>query len=167
MKLTNRNAVLIVPFILVLALSVIALPSRAQRIFTAHLSGGEEVPLAMTLAQGQAVFMVDKDRTMIHYLLIAANIKNLFMSHIHLASAGVNGPIAVWLYGSPPAGPDEDLVPGRFDGVLAQGTITAANLVGPLTGQPLSALISAMEAGNAYVNIHTIQYPAGEIRGQI
>ena len=57
-------------------------------------------------------------------------------------------------------------------------SITAGNLVGPLAGQPLSALVDAIEAGNAYVNVHTNDgvpptntgpgdFPAGEIRGQL
>ena len=67
---------------------------------------------------------------------------------------------------------------GRSSGVLARGTITAANLRGPLAGQPLSALIAQMRAGNTYVNVHTNDgvappdtgpgdFPGGEIRGQI
>ncbi len=63
--------------------------------------------------------------------------------------------------------PPPQLVPGRFNGVYAHGTVSAANLVGPLAGQPLSALITAMQAGSTYVNVHTSQFPAGEIRGQI
>jgi hypothetical protein len=62
--------------------------------------------------------------------------------------------------------------------VLAEGTITAANLIGPLAGHPLSDLIADMESGGAYVNIHTNDgvaptntgpgdFPGGEIRGQI
>jgi hypothetical protein len=39
--------------------------------------------------------------------------------------------------------------------VIGRGTITAANLIGPLAGQPLSALIAVIEAGGAYVNVHT------------
>jgi hypothetical protein len=64
------------------------------------------------------------------------------------------------------------------DGVLATGTITAANLVGPLAGHPLSDLLSSMQAGNTYVNVHTNDgvappntgpgdFPGGEIRAQI
>ncbi|WP_337134509.1 CHRD domain-containing protein, partial [Staphylococcus aureus] len=85
----------------------------------------------------------------LHYKLIVTNIENVVASHIHLAPAGANGPVVAFLYG--PAAPGG----GRSDGVLAEGTITAANLVGPLAGHPLSDLIAAMEAGNAYVNVHT------------
>jgi hypothetical protein len=28
-------------------------------------------------------------------------------------------------------------------------------------------IVEAVKAGNAYVNVHTVTYPAGEIRGQI
>jgi len=104
--------------------------------------------------------MISADGMSISYRLIAANSENTRASHIHLAAPGVNGPIVVFLYGGP-------TIPGSFNGVLAQGTFTAADLIGPLEGQPLSALIEQMEAGNAYVNIHTDQFPGGEIRGQI
>ena len=167
MRLMHGKTILISTVVLVLFLSAVVAPSYAGRVFSSHLSGDEEVPPVITKAHGQVVLMVSKDGTMIHYILIAANIENVFMAHIHIAPAGVNGAIVVWLYGSPPPGPDEDLIPGRFSGVLAKGTFTAADLVGPLEGQPLSALISEIEAGNAYVNIHTTQFPGGEIRGQL
>jgi len=165
----SKKVFLVASFMFLIAFSVLSMPASAgaTRVFVTHLSGDEEVPPVETLAQGQAVFMISMDGSMIKYMLIAANIEDVFMAHIHLAPEGVNGPIVVWLYGSPPAGPDEDLIPGRFNGVLARGTITVANLVGPLAGQPLSALIDAMKAGNTYTNIHTIQNPGGEIRGQM
>jgi hypothetical protein len=40
-------------------------------------------------------------------------------------------------------------------------------LVGPLAGATLDDLIEEFKADNAYVNVHTEQYPAGEVRGQI
>lgn len=157
-----RNTALFV-LILLLALAGSAL-AGGHRTFVAHLSGGEEVPAANTLAQGQAIFKLSADGSELHYKLIVANIENVLQAHIHVAPAGVNGPVVAWLY---PDGPPPVLIEGRFSGVLAEGTITADDLVGPLAGQPLSALLDAMAAGNTYVNVHTSQYPGGEVRGQI
>lgn len=138
--------------------------SSQNRNFRTHLSGGEEVPPVMTRAQGQAIFQLSKDGTELSYKLIVSNIENVTMAHIHLAPAGVNGPVVAWLY---PDGPPPQLIAGRFSGVLAEGTITAANLVGPLLEASLDDLIEAMRAGDTYVNVHTSQYPPGEVRGQI
>ena len=66
-----------------------------------------------------------------------------------------------------PQAPPAKLIPGRTDGILAEGVITEASLVGSLEGAELSVLIEAMEAGNTYVNVHTAQIPGGEVRGQI
>jgi hypothetical protein len=132
--------------------------------FRAHLSGDQEVPPVETRATGQAIFQLSKDGTELSYKLIVANIEDLRMAHIHLAPAGVNGPVVAWLY---PSAPPAQLIPGRFNGVLAEGIITEANLVGPLAGLPFSSLIDAMKAGDTYVNVHTSTYPGGEIRGQI
>jgi hypothetical protein len=132
--------------------------------FRAHASGREEVPVRDTRAQGQAIFQVSADGTELHYKLIVANILNVTQAHIHVAPAGANGPVVLWLY---PASPPAHLIPGRSQGVLAEGTVGGAQLVGPLAGQPLSALVDAIRAGNTYVNVHTTLYPPGEVRGQI
>lgn len=135
-----------------------------QKTFRTHLAGDAEVPSVDTRAQGQATFKVSSDGTSITYKLIAANIENVLMAHIHMAPAGENGQVVVWLY--PPAPPPQ-LKEGRFEGVLADGVITADNLMGPLKEQSLARLIEAMKSGNTYVNVHTEQHRGGEIRGQI
>jgi hypothetical protein len=151
-------------FLLIALFASVGPASAANRNFVAHLAGRAEVPPAETLAQGQAIFHLSKDGSELHYKLIAANIENLFMAHIHLGAADTTGPIVVWLY---PSAPPPQLIEGQFDGVLAEGTITASNLMGPLAGMSLGDLVAEMEAGNTYVNVHTNQYPGGEIRGQI
>jgi hypothetical protein len=148
-----------------------------NRNWSSHASGSLEVPVRDTNAEGQAIFHLSKDGSELEYKVIASNIENAFMSHIHIGGPTVNGQIAVWLYPSttPSPGP---LGSGRHDGVLAEGTITAANLTGPLAGQPLSALVAALDTGNAYVNVHTNDgvaptntgpgdFPGGEIRANI
>ncbi|MCW0483730.1 CHRD domain-containing protein [Gaoshiqia sediminis] len=132
--------------------------------FKAHLSGGEEVPANTSQATGQATFALSKDGTMISYKLIVANLENVTMSHIHMGAAGTNGGVVAWLY---PSGPPAMLLQGTTNGILAEGVIQAENLIGAFAGQPLDALVDAMMAGNAYVNVHTTAFPGGEIRGQI
>ena len=130
----------------------------------AHMTGAQEVPARDTLAQGQTTFRISRDGESISYRLIVANIENVLQAHIHMAPAGSNGGIVVWLY---PSAPPAQLIPGRTQGVLAEGVITASSLVNALAGAPLSDLIDAMRAGNTYVNVHTTQFPPGEVRGQI
>jgi hypothetical protein len=48
---------------------------------------------------------------------------------------------------------------------MSEGNITADNLEGPLAGKQLSDLLSSMQSMGLFVNVHTTQYPDGEIRG--
>ncbi|UYZ61230.1 CHRD domain-containing protein [Hymenobacter latericus] len=129
-----------------------------SRSYTAHLSGDEEVPAVPTNATGQAIFHLSKDGTSIRYKLIVANISSVRFGHLHLAPRGANGPVVVNLVGRTEPSPQ---------GVIAEGVITSASLRGPLLGQPISALLAAIEAGNIYTNVHSDEYPGGEIRGQV
>jgi len=137
---------------------------HGPRNFRTHATGGEEVPANNSRAQGQATFQLNHDGTELSFRLIVANIQNVTQAHIHLAPEGANGPVVVWLY---PAGPPAQPIPGRSQGTLREGVITAANLVGQLAGADLATLVAHIQNGNAYVNIHTTQFPPGEIRGQI
>lgn len=110
-----------------------------------HATGDEEVPARDTRAQGQAVFRVTAEGDVLSYKLIVANIENVLQSHIHLAPAGQNGGILVWLY---PDAPPAQLIPGRTQGVLAEGEITADDLVGALAGMSLDALLSEIRGGS-------------------
>ena len=104
--------------------------------------------------------------------MIVENIENVVGAHIHLAPAGSNGPVVAFLYGTVAPGG------GRIDGILAEGTITGADLVGPLAGQDISVLLASLSSAGAYVNVHTNDgvtgtnsgpgdFASGEIRGQI
>ena len=154
-----------------------------------HLDGDEEVftpatPGALTpadsRAQGEAIFRVSADGHSVDFKVIASNIENVIMSHIHCGPAGANGPIRMWLY--PVIGPTGAPAPsgaGRHDGVLATGTFDPTGVVCPASavGQDMP-LLDAMRAGLTYVNVHTNDgvppvntgpgdFPGGEIRGQL
>jgi len=140
------------------------LASASPFAYVAQLSGAEEVGPNDSKARGQAVFRLSQDGAELSYRLIVANIENVRMAHIHLAPAGSNGPVVAWLY---PDGPPPQPIPGRSQGVLAEGVLTADRLLGLLAGGDLADLVAQFEAGNAYVNVHTDQFPGGEVRGQI
>jgi CHRD domain len=130
-----------------------------------HATGADEVPANDSQGQAQVQFRLSDDGSSLAYKLNVANIENVTQAHIHRGVAGANGPIVAFLY---PSAPPARLIAGRSTGTLAEGTITAASLaVGPLAGQPLSALVDIINAGNAYVNVHTSQLPPGEIRGNL
>jgi hypothetical protein len=151
---------------------IVGVAIAANQNYNAHLVGDNEVPANLSMAQGQASCKLSSDELSLECKLIASNIDNVVAAHIHTGVAGENGPVVAFLFGNAPAGG------GAQNGLLSRVTITAANLVGPLAGQPLSALIDAIEAGNAYVNVHTNDgvapvtnlpgdIPGGEIRGQL
>ena len=164
-------------FVVAAVFAIVSTAVAAGGNFGTHLSGDEEVPPRDTLAQGQAIFRLSKDGSELHYKLIVANIENVFQAHIHRGLRGANGPIAVWLFPStaPVPGPFGG---GRIDGVIAEGTITTANLVVASGITTLEQLLTEIEAGNAYVNVHTSDgvlpantgpgdFPGGELRGQL
>jgi hypothetical protein len=172
-----RGRLLLGVFVLgLVAVSIAA--AGLNRNWSDHANGSQEVPPRDTQGQAQAIFHLSKDGSSLEYKLIASNIDNVFMSHIHMEAPGANGPIVVWLYPSTTPNAPGPLGSGRTDGVLAEGTITAANLVGPLAGHPLSDLVTAMSTGHAYVNLHTNDgvdgvntgagdFPGGEIRADL
>jgi hypothetical protein len=122
------------------------------------------LPDTETAPLAEATFEKTESAEEIHYTLKVHNLANITMAHLHLGlKGGISTPV-VWLY---PSSPPPKLIPGLFDGVLAEGTITSKDLVGPLRGQSISALINEMEAGNTYVNIHTKEHPEGSICGQV
>lgn len=136
-----------------------AAPPR-QRNFRTHLSGDEVVPPVDTNAQGQAKFQLDRAADELRFKLNVANIDDVIGAHVHRAPPGENGSIVVFLFGNPFTDPV------TVDGTLAQGTIAASDVLGPIAGD-FDALLTAMRDGNAYVQVHTQENVPGEIRGQI
>lgn len=132
--------------------------------FHATMSGKNQSPPIDTPAHGTATFTLSKSGKSLRFRLYVADIDNVSMAHIHIGAAGQEGPVAVWLY---PSHPPAQVKKGKFTGELATGVITARQLQGPLKGKTIDDLVQDIKNGDAYVNVHTVQHPAGEIRGQI
>lgn len=157
----KTSMLLVLSLVLLLAMSVtpaLGAPG-GSRTFKTRLAGAQEAPVpVVTDATGRAVFVLDKSCTELKYVVTARGLDDITGAHIHLGAPGVAGPIIV------------SLVPGftgRTTGLISKGTITSADLVGPLAGMTFQDLVDEIMAGNTYVNVHSTAFPAGEIRGQL
>jgi len=131
-----------------------------HRKFGAILKGDHEVPPVKTRATGVLSLVLSKDHRKLFYRLDVWNLRKWISAHLHLGEKGVNGPVVAFLFG--------ETIPGvSVDHGWVTGTITSADLIGPLAGKPLSHLIHLIRKGKIYVNAHTERNPNGEIRGQV
>ena len=141
-------------------------PSDDATVFSAQLTGEEEVPPVPTAATGTADLSIEDDA--ITYTITVMDLDNPVQAHIHIGEVGANGPVRLNLCGT--GAPVPDCAVG--DGVLATGTN------GTTVGITFDELVEAMRSGGAYVNVHTDDgegeqntgpgdMASGEIRGQI
>jgi hypothetical protein len=123
--------------------------SWAQIEFTAELTGTQEVPQNLGLA-GRGVGSFTLTGQDLAFKVIVDGLTGpIADAHFHNAPAGVDGGIV-------------RTIRGDFVGNIASGTWKSSDPE-PLT----QALISELQAGRLYINIHTVMFPGGEIRGQI
>jgi hypothetical protein len=137
-----------------------AQPVSDMVIFTAALSGGESVPAVMTTATGRATFTLSRDGKALKYRVRVKGIQDVTAAHIHIGKMGENGPpiALIKISGN---------TSKKFKGTLAKGSITDQELMTSYKGKALADLITQINTGNTYVNVHTKNNPDGEIRGQL
>jgi hypothetical protein len=140
-------------------------------ISSAGMKGGEKVgiklgavPNVKTQAKGEATFVLAKDGGALQYNLKVGALENATMAHIHqVGDDGTPAAILAWIY--PTTGAAPSLKKGKFTGTLAEGSLTAENLAGPMKGKTTKDVFEMLEYGKAGVAIHTEQNPKGELWG--
>lgn len=130
--------------------------------FSATLTGSDEVPPTESNSTGTAKFQVNDNNSQVSYWVNITGIKKVNQAHIHNGTSGVNGDIVATLSKGKSAKGDD-----RPPQIGFAGNITKDDLQGPLKGKEISDLITLMNDGGAYANVHTDKYPKGAIRGQI
>lgn len=147
----------------------------AETVYKAVMTGEAMMPEPITTpATGELTLTISPDRRSIRYVVSVKDILNPAAADLHLGPEGANGPLVVKLF---PIG-GATAKKGPFSGVLAQGTIDAGDLIGPMAGGKLDELLEQIESANAYCNVHTNDgadppnsgpgdYRLGEIRGQV
>jgi hypothetical protein len=137
----------------------------------ATLSGFQEVPPKLTDATG--TFTATISGGQLKYKLTYSRLSSsALQAHIHFGQRAVSGGIFIWLCQTATNPAPTPLVPTCL---AAGGTITGtatADSVLKVGGQTLNAgnfgdAIAIVRSGEAYVNVHTTNFPGGEIRGQV
>lgn len=115
--------------------------------FDAMLDGNQEVPAVSMLGTGMAGLHLNPTMDTLSYNLVLNGLSGPAQgAHFHAAGMGSNGSVVVNL----------------------SNNINGNNISGIVTGTDLTPhLLADMLSGNIYVNVHTAQFPDGEIRGQI
>ena len=139
---------------------------------TERLSGYREVPAVSTAASGSVRLRVDPEAGTIAYTVRYANLEGaVTQSHIHFGARTEAGGVSVFLcsnLGNGPAG--TPACPTTNPGEVS-GTLTAADVVGPvaqgIAAGEFSELLAAIRADLTYVNVHSSKFPAGEVRDQL
>ena len=126
--------------------------------FVATLTGAAERPNPVTTtATGTSTVTINDANSTITFSVSVTNLLSPTMAHIHVGTTSEAGPIALSLLATAPA-------TGVFSGVLASGTAAGSTVVG---GETFATLAAKIRSGNAYINVHTLANPGGEIRGQL
>lgn len=160
-----RKTVILSLATIVLAVFCVAGVSSAKE------KGGEKlgiklsaVPKVKTGATGEATFVLAKDGSTIKYKLHVGKLENATMAHIHaVGDDGSPAAILAWLY--PTTGEAPSLRKGKTTGTLAEGTLTAEKLAGPMKGKTPKDVYEMLEYGKAGIAVHTEQNAGGELWG--
>lgn len=155
--------------------ALLALTTRSDAapiFYTATMTGASEVPPNASPGIGSVLVTID---TVTDLMTVNATFAGLIgtttLAHIHCCAApgGVAIPATtVPSFPGFPVGVTAGTYLQTFDMSLASsynpafisasgGTVAASN----------AALFAGLAAGQAYFNIHTVQFPGGEIRGQL
>jgi hypothetical protein len=141
----SRRAALVVAGLAFIAWSGAA--QAATETIKVPLTGAEQVPPVMTQGKGMADITFDPSSRVVTWDITYSGLSSdVTMAHFHgPAAAGKSGPVALWL--------------------SKKGEAVSGPIKGEATLTPEQA--KQFEAGEWYVNVHTKDHPAGEIRGQV
>jgi len=138
-------------FLFLVTLFIVSSAAAAPIRFNTHLTGGQEVPAVATASYGRASFEFSDSLASMTYA-VRTSIAAPTAAHIHCAPAGQNGPVGVTL---------------QLRSAIGHGTISRPDNNNACGWSTLADVMTAMQSGNAYMNVHTAAFPSGEIRGQI
>jgi hypothetical protein len=128
--------------------------------YTATLNGANERPNPVTTnATGAATFTLGNDS--MTFTITGVGLTGVTAAHIHgPASAAQAAGVLVTLFGQ--AAPGINVA----NGTVSSGKFPSASFT-IKAGVTIDSVLVLLRSGQAYVNVHTVANPGGEIRGQL
>jgi hypothetical protein len=138
--------------------------------FWSILTGDQQTPPVTTDAIGYVGLKFQDDRTRLAYSVHAEHIGKVTAVYLYHIGKTQNGTIVLDLLHSPRELKSIDKVvdktpQGKTKGTVSMGGAISDDLQGQLKGKSLSDLHRLIDNGTVYINIHTKDFPNGEIRG--
>jgi hypothetical protein len=157
-------------FVLLATTTTVAADKKREEVVTAELVSYNEVPSLSFPASGKFRAVIDEAAQTITYTLSYQDLSSPpSQSHIHLGQEHTTGVVMVFLCSNlttSPAGtqtcPD---APATITGTLSPADVLGGGTTGIAAGE-FAELVAAIRNNAAYVNLHTVNNPAGEARGQ-
>ncbi|GAA3931389.1 CHRD domain-containing protein [Hymenobacter algoricola] len=117
---------------------------ETEYLYAGTLTGAQEVPVVTPAGLGVGSFVLAQDKSRLKFRTVLDNMTSaITATHFHNGAPGAVGPVIL------------DLQP-YLAGNVIEGEV-------PVT----PAFLAALEAGNIYINVYTVNNPGGEIRGQL
>ncbi len=141
--------------------------AQAATTFTTTLLGSNEVPPVVTSGFGTGQLILADDMNSFDVLIEFSDLTaNAVAGHVHCcSSADMNSAVAI---GFTVPNATSGTISGSYDLTLAStynpSFFTASG--GTVEGAR-SAFLTGLDGGLAYFNVHSAQFPSGEIRGQL
>lgn len=145
------------------ALGIAACESDPQEKYVAELRGSNEVPANNSTAVGRVVLLVSRDASYAEYSVEASGLSaGIQGGHFHRGAAGANGGVVLSFFFNSTTGlPTNSVTPGTTDLEINKA------IARTITKAQLDPILADLRAGNIYANVHTPNFPGGEIRGQM
>ena len=170
-----KSSLVLMTLVLAGALTISLMAQAGPFKGHADLSGFQENPTLSSSATGTADVEISKDGNSVSYTLSYSGFgTNIRFAHIHLGRPAINGSVMVFLCTNEtaPAGvPTPPACPQN--GGTVSGTLTASDVLATTNPQQgvaageFDEFVRALRAEAGYANVHSVTFPAGEIRGQV
>jgi hypothetical protein len=152
----------------------IAFGDDGAKTFSARFRGIDETPSISTDATASLKVKINGsgNTATIDYSFTFSGLRaTVTQAHIHFAESKVAGGVMVFLCSSLAGAPAGTPSCGTGTSGTISRTLTAAD-VNPIAAQGIGAgemgrVVQAIRDGAAYGNVHSMQFPAGEARGQL